>query len=169
MEANPYSTPSANLYGASTGGGDVVAPSTIAQLAGTKGWVRLFSVVMWLGVLLYLLMALVMALTGNAAFAEISRNTGAAAGQVLTYVIPAVYAIFGLMLGYPAAKMWKYANAIGRLVASHALADLDDALTHQRRYWKFTGILIILGVCFFAIFLVGMTAFGMSMARAGGV
>ncbi|MGV3661100.1 MAG: DUF5362 family protein [Prosthecobacter sp.] len=164
MEANPYSTPAANLYG--TTGGDVVSPGTIAQLAGTKPWVRFISVLMWLATIVVILAAIVTLLTGASGMAQTGGNAAYNAGMMTGMAI--YYCVVAFVMIYPSMKLWKYANCIGRLVASHSTADLDAALTEQRRYWKFTGILVIISICLAVIGMIAMLALGFSIAKAAG-
>lgn len=157
---NPYSTPAANLYGAASGSGaDAVSPGTIAVLAGTKPWVRFMSVMLWLGVAFTLLGAVMMggmAILGmsNAAIAPPPFGaTGMGALAVLYVVMACVYV-------YPAVKLWSYATQIGRLGASRTVADLDAALTEQRRFWKFVGVAFITLMSLYAVAIIGMIAAG---------
>ena len=47
-------------------------------------------------------------------------------------------------------------ETIGRLVSTHRSKDLEDALSAQKSYWKFIGIMITIGLSFYAIiFLIG--------------
>lgn len=169
MEANPYSTPSANLYGAASGaGGDAVSPSTIAQLTGTKPWVRFMSVLMWIGAVLMVVVAAFMVLAGSSGVAQMGGKSAYGAGVMVGMAL--YYGVMAFIIIYPAMKMWKYANHIGRLAASHSVADLDAALAEQRRYWKFSGILVIIGLCLAVVGLIAGVALGvtaMSM-KAGG-
>ena len=90
--ANPYSTPAANLYGSTTGGSaDAVSPTTIAMLAGTKPWVRFFSVLMWISVGLMLLAAAVMIVLSTIGAAK-SLSSGPFGGKQLI-VFAVVYGI----------------------------------------------------------------------------
>ena len=169
--ANPYSTPAANLYGSTSGGAvEPVAASTIAQLAGTKPWIRFLSVILWIasGVLaLFSCMYAFAASTGaidilnNPAFKNnpVFTNSPALMSGMMTGMMigMAVYfGVFAFLTIYPALKLWKYANRIATLMATRAIVDLDAALTEQRRYWKFNGILTIIGIC---MVLIGFIAF----------
>lgn len=167
MEANPYSTPAANLYGTNTSGGNVVSAGTIAQLAGTKGWVRFMSVLMWLGAIFVIGGIVLILVAGSAGLAQMSGMGSREAGMLVGMMIP--YAIMAFMMMYPATKMWKYANCIGRLMASHSVADLDAALTEQRRYWKFNGILVIIGLCLGVVGFIAGAAMSFSAMKSGSV
>jgi hypothetical protein len=166
MEANPYSTPSANLYGAASGaGGDAVSPSTIAQLTGTKPWVRFMSVLMWIGVAFMLIAGAGMGVVSVMGAGKAS--TGPFGGkEIIVFAI--IYGLMAFVYIFPAIKLWKYANRIGSLGASHSVADLDAALNEQRSFWKFIGIMTIVMLCFYFIFIIGMIGFGASAAMKAG-
>lgn len=166
MEANPYSTPAANVYGTSSSG-EIVSPGTIAQLAGTKPWVRFIAVIMILGTLFVILAAVGMLVGGSANLAPMGGNSAYSAGMLTGMAV--YYTVIAFLMIYPTMKMWKFANAISRLAASHSVVDLDAALTEQRRYWKFTGILMLIGICFAVIGVVAGIAFGMQMAKGAGL
>lgn len=161
MEQNPYLTPSANLYGASTGGGDNVSPSTVAQLAGTKPWVRFMSVLMWIGAAFCLFGAVIVFLASSQGAMGLPKGNNTAYNLGFAVGMAAYYGVAAFMMLYPAIKLWKYANAIGRLVAAPTLAELDSALTEQRRYWKFTGILVLVSFSLVVLGIVAVAAFGL--------
>jgi len=48
------------------------------------------------------------------------------------------------------------------------VADLDAALNEQRSFWKFIGIMTIVMLCFYFIFIIGMIGFGASAAMKAG-
>jgi len=167
MESNPYSTPSANLYGAASGaGGDAVSPSTIAQLTGTKPWVRFLSVLTWIGAIIMVLAALFMLVAGSSGVAQMGENSAYGAGVMAGMAL--YYGVMAFVIIYPAMKMWKYANSIGRLAASHSVADLDAALAEQRRYWKFSGILVIIFMCLAVVGLIAGVALGLTAMKGAG-
>jgi len=142
---NPYASPTANPYGSSSAlSTDAVSPATIAELAGTKPWVRLISVIMWI------VCALMIA--GVAGVSQLSGNS-AAGGTAMLIGMVVGYGLSALLIIYPTLKLHNYASNIGRLTASHSVADLNAALAEQRRYWKFLGILMVIYLCFILLFL----------------
>jgi hypothetical protein len=164
--ANPYSTPSANLYGAATGGGaDAVSPGTIAQLAGTKPWVRFISVMLWIGIGFMILGAIGL---GAMMIFGLSQNKSGPLGGMEMVVIAVMYGLMAFLYIYPAVKLWAYANRIGSLSATHSVADLDAALTEQRRFWKFVAIMMIIMICLYLVFIIGMVGFGATAALKSG-
>lgn len=165
--ANPYSTPAANLYGTATGGGaDAVSPGTIAQLAGTKPWVRFISVMMWIGVVFMILGAI--ALGSMMVLGLAQQNKTGPFGGAEMIVLVAVYGIMAFLYIYPAAKLWAFANRIGSLGSTRSVADLDAALTEQRRFWKFLGVMTVIILCLYLVFIIGMVAFGATAALKAG-
>jgi magnesium-transporting ATPase (P-type) len=166
MEANPYSSPSANLYGTASGAGtDAVAPGTIAQLAGTKPWVRFMSVLMWIMSALMILATCIMMFVAASGVMKSNGNTAFNAGMLVGTAL--YYGVLSFVVIYPALKLGKYANSIDKLMASRSTADLDAALTEQRRYWKFNGILVIVMLCFVVIGVIAMLALGFTAFKSG--
>jgi hypothetical protein len=160
--ANPYSAPVANLYGSTSGGtADVISPSTIAILSATKPWVRFLSVLMWIGVVLMLLFSAGMGVVSAMGVAK-SPSTPFGGPQFLIFAV--VYGVMAFIYIFPALKLWKYANRIKELSATRALATLDAALNEQRSFWKYAGIMMIILICGYIIFIVGMGYFFFSTA-----
>lgn len=164
MEANPYSTPTANVYGTSSG--DAVSPSTIAQLAGTKPWVRFMSVLMLIAVIFMILGAAGMVIIRAAGMNNMGGGTVPEAGILVGMAI--YYGVLAFVMIYPTIKLWKFASSIGRLNVSLSVADLDTALAEQRRYWKFMGIMMILFISLSIVGVIAGIAFGATMARSAG-
>lgn len=150
---NPYASPIANPYGSSSSlSTDAVSPATIAELAGTKPWVRLISVIMWIACALMITAVVFMLIAGVAGVSQLSGNSASSGTAVLIGMVVG-YGLSALLIIYPTLKLHNYASNIGRLTASHSVADLNAALAEQRRYWKFLGILMVIYLCFILLFL----------------
>jgi hypothetical protein len=159
--SNPYASPTANLYGSASGGAaDAVSPSTIAQLAGTKPWVRFMSVLMWIAISLIIL--------GIIAVGVMMTMGASKAIGTQELIIIGVYGVLIFFYIYPAVKMWKFANRVKSLMETRSLADLDAALTEQRRLWKFVGILTIIMLCIYLVAIIGFVALGAGAALKSG-
>ena len=167
MEANPYSTPAANLYGNASGTGtDAVSPGTIAALVGTKPWVRFISVMLWIGIGFMIIGAL--AIGGLMAAGLSGASKAGPLGGYEMVIIAVMYGVMAFLYIYPAVKLWAFANRIGSLNSTRAVADLDAALNEQRRFWKFFGIMMIVMICLYGVFIIGMVGFGASAAMKAG-
>lgn len=168
--SNPYATPSAHPYGSNPLSMEgSVAAETIAPLAGTKGWVQFMSILLWIGVVFMILAGIgiiVMANVMPKVFENVSKGAPFGGAGFMTGIGVFYLLLSGLYL-YPAMKLWSYGTRIGKLKASLSLADLNAALHEQRRFWKFTGIMVILLMCLYGLFIVGMGVFGAMAASRG--
>ncbi len=69
--------------------------------------------------------------------------------------VATVYALMAVLYIYPVLKIWKFGSSIGRLVASRDPRDLVAALDQQRAFWKFVGIVTLIGVVLYGVMIVG--------------
>ena len=161
MESNPYSTPSANLFGSSGAtGSETVTPVAITHLQNTKPWVRFLAVLLFISGGLMMLSAVAMAVGGGVG--ALSRE-GTSRGPAFMVIGMAVfYGVFGLLYLYPAMKMWKYGGRIMDLMVSRSSADLEAALNEQRIVWKFWGIITLLMICAVIAFVIVAAVVGAS-------
>ena len=162
---NPYTSPSANLFGSSGQTSNEAVPAeAIIQLQQTKPWVRFFSVMMWIAVFFMLLAGL-----GMAALSMIGGEAAKAAGMppTMAIILGGVYAVFAFLYIYPAMKIWQYASSIQRLVNSRHPSDLVSALSHQRAFWKFVGILMILVILAYVLIFVVAIGAGVAAGMKG--
>jgi hypothetical protein len=174
MEYNPYQPSSASVSGAAgTPQGSMVSQSIIGQLVRTRPWVRLLSVMSFLGAGLMLVIGVIMLVAGGAGMASgmgSSSSSGAAAfGGGMMMGMSMFYILIALLYIYPGLKLWKYANRITGFASTGAEVDLEKALNEQRSFWKFAGISVIVIV---SLYIVGIAVFavtaGIRAAKMGG-
>ncbi|MEO8614955.1 MAG: DUF5362 family protein [Luteolibacter sp.] len=163
MQNDPYTPPATNGQEAGLGGDSQVSQAVLHQLAGTKPWVRFMSVLMFVGAGLMLLVAVVIALAGS----QISRISAASGGApmfsgMMGLVIAVIYGVLSLVYIYPALKLWNYASRIGDLLMTGSEQDLVNALSQQRSFWKFIGILVL---AMFVLYFIGIAV----MIAIGGI
>ena len=164
MTNDPYTSPLSPIQSVppnGTAGG--VSAGVVDQLARTKPWVRLFSVLMFLGAGLMLLVAAAILLVGGIGAAGSKGSTAAISGA-MGVGISMVYAVMAVLYIFPALKLWKYASGIGRLLYSGSEGDLVNALNEQRVFWKFVGILMISMIALYFIAIIVMMVFAVGMA-----
>lgn len=139
---NPYETPAATATAAPAKSGGMVPQTTLAELAGTRPWVLLVAVVMWIGAGLSLVGVGLVFFGGMAAAnaAAVSGSGGATGGVILSTLMMLVAT--GLIV-YPTLKLTQYGTGITKLLKTRSVADLDAVLSEQRRFWKFYGIMIL--------------------------
>jgi hypothetical protein len=176
MEANPYSVPTSNPFGGSSleaGGG--ITDGVLAQLRGTKGWVKLFAILCFLGGGMMALGGLVVVVMGLLGASVLGAAAGAAeqalaglGGAAISVVIGGLYALFGLLYLYPGFKLWGYGTTIDDLLKDRSVVTLEKALNFQRSFWKFCGIVMVAILSLYVLVFVGAIVFGIVAAAAGG-
>ena len=158
---NPYSPPTdmPNAYRAAPpyaqNGGGGVTDATMDLLRQTRPWVVLLGVLALIGSGLMFLFGLLAAIAGL-----VMPNKGMTAALGLAYVPLA------LLYVYPGIKLWRYGNAIARLTTSRSTSDLEEALGHQKSFWKFAGIASLVLIVVYVIGIVVVVAMG-AVAAAG--
>jgi hypothetical protein len=147
---NPYALP-----GGPTGpaGGQEVTPAILGALRGTRPWVLLFSILGFLGSGLLVLFALF--LVFGVSFLK-SFHGGGFAGIGLGIL----YLLLSCLYIAPSLFLLRYAKSIASLTLSRNMGDLEQALTHQRSFWRFVGILTSIMLCIYAFALIIALIFG---------
>ncbi len=158
---NPYQASSHSAYPASSGGS--ITPATLQALAGTKPWVRLCSVLGFIGAGFMIIAGLLMITTGAMAGLSSQQSAGLAG---LPVVMGIVYIAMSLLYLFPSLKLWQYGSAIVRLMSSNSTADLEAALDQQRAFWKFVGIMMIIMIAITLLAMVGGILAGIAGAAA---
>jgi hypothetical protein len=144
------------------------APGAVTELAvdllrQTRPWVVFLSVLSFVGAGLCLLAGVFMLFAGAMAGA---MGTASAAGAAAfsPALLGAIYLPMSALYIYPGIKLWAYGAAIGRLMASRASAELENALLHQKSFWKYSGISAIVLIALYALLIVAMIIVGVAAA-----
>jgi hypothetical protein len=147
---NPYSPPAAPApyavapYPAAPlpqGAPSAVTELTVDLLRQTRPWVLFMSVLTFLSCGLVLVLSVVMVVAGFVT----------SGSDAFPKFVGLLYLPFGLLYVYPGIKLWKYASAIGRLVASRTAAELEVALAEQKSFWKYLGVMAAVVVVLYAV------------------
>jgi hypothetical protein len=164
MQQNPYSPPglAPSPYGAyapapTTSAGGVTEGAVLA-LTQTRPWVRLIAVFSLIAAALLFVLSAFMLLAGAIADKSDKPPPFPVAALAL------VYLPFAALYVYPGIKLWMYANAINRVEASRAPADLEAALVQQKSFWKYAGIATIVTIVIYVLALVVGMAVGIANA-----
>jgi hypothetical protein len=115
-----------------------VTPGMINALRSTKPWTMLLAVLGFISIGFMVLAGLGMALFSS--LIPGVRGQGAVMG--LVYIVMAVLYFF------PALYLVKYSSAVERFLNTGMPADMESALTYQKSFWKFVGILSLIGIGF---------------------
>lgn len=155
MDYNPYSSsnPPASVYAGSNHGqsaGNLLTPTLMQSLAGTAPWVKFCSVIGFIFTGLMLVLALGMFVASAVGIKE----AGPIGGVMLIGGV--FYLVIGFLYFFPSMKLWKYGSGISQLMLSQQVADLEQAIEAQRVFWKFVGIMIIVTIALYLLFIAGM-------------
>ncbi|WP_395739672.1 DUF4339 domain-containing protein [Prosthecobacter sp.] len=149
---NPYAAPTASVampQKPTTGG---VPYPVIAELNGTKPWVRFISVLMWLVCIFFIAVVLIILAT-HTVIAKTMSDMGSSLGWGFLVATAFFYGVTGMLIVYPTLKLSNYASNISRLAESQSFTHLTKALAEQRRFWKFYGIIIAIYMCLVALLI----------------
>lgn len=161
MESNPYTSPSANLFGSTGSEMEAVPQDVITPLVRTRFWVRLISVVLWVSAVLMLLGGLGMGIAtaaGMSAASAEGANGAMKAGMVIG--VCSVYVVLSFFYIFPAMKLWAYGSQIADLAASRSAVDLMKAMNTQRSFWKFVGVMTLISLILAFVAIAGSIALG---------
>jgi hypothetical protein len=146
---NPYEAPSGG-YGMGSsemppmgmGGGNMITPLMLEHLRGTKGWVRLFSILSFIGAGLMLLGAF----SVMVAFSALPGIPGSS--KIPGFIVGLVYLPFAGFYLLPAVLLHRLANAMDNASMIPSSSTMEDALDKNRVFWKVMGIaaLVLIGM-----------------------
>ena len=87
---------------------------------------------------------------------------GAAVGPL----VGIIYWIVGGLYLAPAVFLYKFASAIQDLVQGGGDTAMEMALESQKSFWKFTGIVTLVVLCFYALIIIFAMFAAMSALRS---
>jgi hypothetical protein len=152
---NPYAVTPGSLEGypvhdreATTG---EVSARTIDILNQTRPWVRLMSILLWIGTVLVGFACVFM------------LGAGLLSLNPLLLFLTLIYVVGGVVYGVLAKALTTYASKIFDLNASGRVLDLEDALEAQKGFWKVIGIFTVVGIIIYFIVVAFMLS-GVFMA-----
>ncbi len=163
-QMSPYQTPNTVVQTQAQNSNNAISTIVISHLVRTRKWVRLCSVLGFIGSALMVLAGLFMMISGGT-LGTSSRIGGAAYGGGLMLGMGLFYLVFAVLYIYPSLRLWQYASSISRLESSSTSFDLETALDKQRSFWKFVGIMICIMLGLYAVgilfAIIGATAMQM--------
>jgi hypothetical protein len=154
-----------------TGGTVGLTPIAQQYLDQTRPWVRLISILTFVTAGLMFLVGLgllAFSLYGGLATRN-QEGLGAFGSAIGGGLIAVVYVMMALVYLAPGTYLFRYASAIARLRANADAKALEDALKHQKSFWRFAGIVTAISLVFAVVgvavaIVVGVVA-GLMAAR----
>ena len=142
VDPNPYAPPLADLDDAPAAGKPkrLVDEAILCALRETRPWV------VALGTLSLVFSAIAaLGLVGSAVGALSMPGDTRQQSQAWS-MLPILFP--GAMALYPGLKLRAYGSAIAKLLRTKSRRDLEEALLHQKSFWKFSGISMITIIAF---------------------
>jgi len=147
MNENPESTfgPRTDDFGAST---DIRLTSAAQQfLNQTRPWARFMSVVILAAAALMGVGGIVVStiVAGLRAVHPVAGRLGTL-GLVESLIVGLIYFLLAILYITPGVFLWRYAGAIRLLETGRSPQALEDALRNQKSFWRYVGILTVVGL-----------------------
>ena len=145
-----------------------VSAMIINQLVRTRGWVRLCSIIGFIGSAFMVLGGIFMLIGGAAMSTAMAKNPATSMyGTGMIAGIGIFYLLFALLYIYPSLRLWQYASSITQLQNSEQIIDLETALNKQRSFWKFVGLMITIVLGLYLLIFVAAIVIGAAGAIGG--
>jgi hypothetical protein len=136
-----------------------VTPLMGQYAAQMRPWVRFMSVLTFLAAAFAMIVGAFFALALTLAGVAAQEATGSRFGALGGAVIGVVYILLGVLYIPPGVFLHRTASAIKRMQAGDATSALEDVLKNQKSFWRFVGILSVVGICITVLaFVVGIGA-----------
>jgi uncharacterized membrane protein YhaH (DUF805 family) len=146
-----YAPPQSNVADRnSVATGTAITDEMVGALRGTKGWVRLIGIMMFIGAAFMVIGALGMIFGGRMMGGGAPGMPGGA-----LFGVGIMYLLMALLYIFPATYLVKYASAINRLIDDGSAESMESALEQQRKFWRFVGVLTLVMV---VVMVVGIAA-----------
>lgn len=136
-----------NAGDTSNGYGPVTA-TMVEHLGQTRPWVLLVGALGFVATGLLVLVSGIMMVVG--VFSPVAEIDGAASGMIAV-----LYLLMAVIYFFVSLYLVRYARSIKSLVATHQPIHMEQALDHQRAFWRIVGIisaiyivLAVMGVLF---------------------
>ncbi len=159
-----YAPPVSAVADVELAGGNITG-EMIEAMRGTKSWVMLIGVLMFIAAVFTVIAAVAMMFGGS----MMNRAPAGAPPTALLMGMGVAYLFFALIYVFLGLHLVKYSSAIGRLLASGQSADMEDALNQQRKFWKLSGVLALIMIVLFVIGMIAAIAIPSYMAMSGAI
>ncbi len=126
-----------------------------------RPWVRLISVLAFIGAGFMVVVGAAFALVGSLAGSALQGTNATAFGAVGGAAFGGIYVVLGLVFCLPPAVfLHRTASAIKRMQSGDQTSALEAVLKNQKSYWRFVGILSLIGI------VAGVLAFVLGVGAA---
>ncbi len=135
---------------------DIVTPlndEVVRPLRRTRPWVKFIAIMGFIGCGFLVLDVLFM-------FLGFAILPGTKTSQTLPLGLMIALALLYLVIAFftyfiPSLLLARYASTLNHIETNATLEKLAEAAERQRRFWKYCGVLLIVGVSAFVLFMIG--------------
>ena len=131
-------------------------PLVTEHLRGTRPWVKFCSLAGYITAGFTLVIA---AITMQVAMHKLSA--------LQLGLLASFYIILAILFIIPSLRLSRYERSITRLMVSERLEDLEQAIAHQRIFWRQMGIMILIIMCLYLLTII-VSAILLLANKAGG-
>jgi hypothetical protein len=110
----------------------------LLSLRQTKPWVMLVSVIGFI----YIGISVFFSVVAMFIFSQFN-DTGSFVSSSMLVVMNI---LMGILYFFPSLFLFKFASSIGRLLDGGGATEMEEALSNQKSFWKFVGILVIIAI-----------------------
>ncbi len=141
---NEYAPPNANVADVNRATGNI-SDAMIESLRGTKPWTTFMAIMLFI-ITAFTLLGTIGMIIGGLAMTMMGADKVSDGASSVFLVIGVVYLLLTVIYFLLGFYLIKFSTAIGRLLMSGQSAEMANALEQQRKFWKLTGIMTIVGI-----------------------
>lgn len=131
----------------------------ILSLRQTKPWVKIMSIIGFISMGFMVIAGAINMFT----FSKLSSETT----PLPIVFIGVINILMGLLYFFPSLYLYKFSASISRLLEGGGLVEMEEALTNQKSFWKFVGILTLIMFGFALVGIVAAIIIPQLVSRAG--
>ena len=115
-----------------------VTDQMINSMRSIKLWTKFLSIMGFIGTGFIVLLGIFVLLVGSL--------LPQAQGAKIPTAMGLLYILCSFIYIIPSLYLFKYSSALGRFLENKRESEMDSAFSHQKSFWKFMGILCVIGM-----------------------
>jgi uncharacterized membrane protein len=115
--------------------GPKVTDQMINSMRSTKTWTRIMSIMGFIGTGFMVLAGICVSIAGSLS-----------SQAKFSPIVGLFYIILSILYIVPSVYLFKYSSALGRFLSNKMASELETALSYQKSFWKFVGIMCLIGI-----------------------
>jgi hypothetical protein len=132
-----------------------LTPLANQYLDQTRPWAKFMSVMTFIIAAFMVVAAIFIPLMGfGSRFVPVGQERSGPAALVAGIAASFFYILTAVLYLAPGIFLWRYAGAIKLLEMSRSPQALEDAIRSQKSFWKYVGVMTIIGLSFAAVLVV---------------